>query len=119
MLKVDILEKLLFLSFRFHRIYTQTYNILKVKLGTPSDDKKIINEIRKFTDKIIRVDANEGWDFDTAVEMCNWLADQNVEFVEQPFPAKDIEKSEKLTRLSPLDIYADENSKNVNRSINV
>ena len=27
---------------------------------------------------------------------------------------KHIEKSEKLTRLSPLDIYADENSKNVN-----
>jgi len=95
-------------------IEAEPYNILKVKLGTPSDDKKIINEIRKFTDKIIRVDANEGWDFDTAVEMCNWLADQNVEFVEQPFPAKDIEKSEKLTRLSPLDIYADENSRNVN-----
>ena len=89
------------------------YNILKVKLGTPNDDKKIIKEIRKFTDKIIRVDANEGWDFDTSVEMCNWLVDQNVEFVEQPFPAKDIEKSKKLTRLSPLDIYADENSRNV------
>ena len=94
-------------------IEAEPYNILKVKLGTPSDDKKIINEIRKFTDKIIRVDANEGWDFDTSVEMCNWLADQNVEFVEQPFPAKDIEKSEKLTKLSPLDIYADENSRNV------
>ena len=93
-------------------IEADSYNILKVKLGTPNDDKKIIKEIRKFTDKVIRVDANEGWDFDTSVEMCNWLADRNVEFVEQPFPAKDLEKSETLTRLSPLDIYADENSRN-------
>ena len=92
-------------------IEADPYNILKVKLGTPSDDKKIIKEIRKFTDKMIRVDANEGWDFDTSIEMCNWLADQNVEFIEQPFPAKDLEKSKKLTELSPLDIYADENSR--------
>ena len=87
------------------------YHILKVKLGTPYNDKEIIKEIRKFTDKKIRVDANEGWDFDTSVEMCNWLSYQNVEFVEQPFPAKDLEKSKKLTEISPLDIYADENSR--------
>ena len=89
----------------------EPYHILKVKLGTPNNDKKIIKEIRKFTDKKIRVDANEGWDFETSVEMCNWLADRNVEFIEQPFPAKDLEKSKKLTEISPLDIYADENSR--------
>ena len=89
----------------------EPYHILKVKLGTPNNDKKIIKEIRKFTNKKIRVDANEGWDFDTSVEMCNWLSYQNVEFVEQPFPVKDLEKSKKLTEISPLDIYADENSK--------
>ena len=92
-------------------IEADPYNILKVKLGTPTNDKKIIKQIRKFTNKIIRVDANEGWDFDTAIEMCNWLADHNVEFVEQPFPAEDLEKTKKLTELSPLDIYADENSR--------
>ena len=100
-------------------IEADPYNILKVKLGTPKDDKKIIKEIRKFTDKIIRVDANEGWDFDTSVEMCKWLADQNVEFIEQPFPAKDLEKSQKLTSLSPLDIYADENSRDVRDIIKI
>ena len=94
-------------------IEAEPYNILKVKLGTPNEDKKIIKEIRKFTDKLIRVDANEGWDFETSVEMCNWLSDQNVEFIEQPFPAKELEKSKELTKLSPLDIYADENSRNL------
>ena len=34
-------------------IEADPYNILKVKLGTPNDDKKIIKEIRKFTDKVI------------------------------------------------------------------
>ena len=100
-------------------IEADPYNILKVKLGTPKDDKKIIKEIRKFTDKIIRVDANEGWDFDTSVEMCKWLADQNVEFIEQPFPAKDLEKSQRLISLSPLDIYADENSRDVRDIIKI
>ncbi|MBA66147.1 MAG: dipeptide epimerase [Candidatus Marinimicrobia bacterium] len=86
------------------------YDILKVKLGTPNKDKEIIKEIRKYTDKMIRVDANEGWDYVTALDMCKWLSDQNVEFIEQPFPAEELEKSKKLTKLSPLDIYADENS---------
>jgi len=86
------------------------YDILKVKLGTPNKDKEIIKEIRKYTDKMIRVDANEGWDYVTALDMCKWLSDQNVEFIEQPFRAEELEKSKKLTKLSPLDIYADENS---------
>ena len=54
------------------------YKILKVKLGT-DNDKRIISEIRKHTDKPIRIDANEGWDLKTAIEMSEWLSQQNVE----------------------------------------
>ena len=86
------------------------YSILKVKLGTPARDKEIIREVRKYTDKLIRVDANEGWEKDSAFEMSKWLADQNVEFIEQPFPAKDLHASAELKQRSPLEIYADENS---------
>ena len=88
----------------------EPYSILKVKLGTPNNDKEIIKEIRKLTDKLIRVDANEGWDYDNALKMCNWLAEQNIEFVEQPFPASKLEQTKILKDNSPLDIYADENS---------
>ena len=63
------------------------YHILKVKLGTPKMDKDIMSEIRRHTDKVIRIDANEGWEQETALDLTKWLADQNVEFVEQPFPA--------------------------------
>ena len=88
----------------------EPYSILKVKLGTPDKDKEIIKEVRKITDKLIRVDANEGWHFGDALKMCNWLAEQNVEFIEQPFPADQLEQTKILKGNSPLDIYADENS---------
>ena len=87
------------------------YNILKIKLGiNEQHDKNIIKLIRKETDKIIRVDANEGWDLDTGKKMCKWLADHNVEFVEQPFKAQNLGDTAKLRDVSPLPLIADENS---------
>ena len=87
------------------------YKILKVKLGT-KNDKEIITEIRKHTDKLIRVDANEGWSVMDAVKLTYWLADQNIELIEQPFPANKLNDTLYLKSKSPLDIYADENSLN-------
>ncbi len=88
------------------------YEILKVKLGTKNSDKKIIKEIRKHTDKLIRVDANEGWSLSNAIKLSFWLADQNVELIEQPFPSNQLKDTAVLKEKSPLDIYADENSLN-------
>ena len=89
------------------------YNILKVKLGTGlKNDKQIIGLIRRETDKVIRVDANEGWDLDTGIEMSFWLADNNVEFIEQPFHSTNLSDTSKLKNKSPLPIIADENSIN-------
>ena len=89
----------------------KSYNILKIKLGiNQQHDKNIIKLIRKETDKIIRVDANEGWDLDTGKKMCKWLADHNVEFVEQPFKAQNLGDTAKLRDVSPLPLIADENS---------
>ena len=89
----------------------KSYNILKIKLGiNEQHDKNIIKLIRKETDKIIRVDANEGWDLDTGKKMCKWLADHYVEFVEQPFKAQNLGDTAKLRDVSPLPLIADENS---------
>lgn len=86
----------------------EQYPILKVKLGT-ADDRTIMDTIRDCTDKVMRVDANEGWDLETALKMCDWLATKNVEFVEQPLPASDLEATARLKEKSPLKIIADEN----------
>ncbi len=84
------------------------YPLLKVKLGS-NHDKQIITTIREVTDKLIRVDANEGWNLEEGKRMCDWLAERNVEFVEQPLPAINIEDTAKLKEYSPLEIIADEN----------
>ncbi|WP_445666743.1 dipeptide epimerase [Fodinibius sp. AD559] len=84
------------------------YPILKVKLGTDRDIE-IIKGIREVSDQVIRIDANEGWeDLDTAKQQIRFLADQNVEFIEQPMPASCKEKLIQLKQWSPLPIIADE-----------
>jgi L-alanine-DL-glutamate epimerase-like enolase superfamily enzyme len=87
------------------------YSILKVKLGMGiKKDKEIMKAIRLETDKVIRVDANEGWDLETGIEMCKWLSDQGVEFVEQPFKSTNLKDTAELRKKSPLPLIADENS---------
>lgn len=86
----------------------EDYPILKVKLGTDRD-KEIIEGIREISDQTIRVDANEGWtDLETAKEQIRFLADKNVEFIEQPMPASCNQKLVQLKEWSPLPIIADE-----------
>ena len=87
------------------------YQVLKIKLGLGlQDDQQIIKLIRAETDKLIRVDANEGWDLETGLTMCKWLADHHVEFVEQPFKADNLHDTAALRKKSPLPLIADENS---------
>jgi L-alanine-DL-glutamate epimerase-like enolase superfamily enzyme len=87
------------------------YRVLKIKLGVGlQEDQQIIKLIRMETDKLIRVDANEGWDLETGLTMCKWLADHNVEFVEQPFKADNLHDTAALRKKSPLPLIADEDS---------
>jgi L-alanine-DL-glutamate epimerase-like enolase superfamily enzyme len=84
------------------------FPVYKVKLGT-NRDREILLALREITDKPIRVDANEGWaSLDQAVKMMNFLKTQQVEYVEQPMPAANIEDLKKLRKESPLPICADE-----------
>ena len=86
----------------------QDYKLLKVKLGSVND-KKIIEDIRKRTDKSIIVDANEGWaDKNAALEMIQWLAEHKILFVEQPMPKEKLDDIAWLTSKSPIPIIADE-----------
>lgn len=87
------------------------YPILKVKLGTDRD-REIIEAIREITDKPIRVDANEGWeDLAIAKEQIDFLAEQNIEIVEQPMPSAMHDEMAKLKEWSPLPLMADESFK--------
>lgn len=84
------------------------YPIYKVKLGTQRD-REIIEALREVTDKPIRVDANEGWTtLDQAKEMIRFLAERNIELIEQPMPARMIDDLRTLKIFSPLPLCADE-----------
>ncbi len=84
------------------------FKILKVKLGR-GNDKEMIETVRSVTDVPLTVDVNQGWkDKHYALEMANWLKEQNVEFVEQPMPKDQIDDIAWLTENSPLPIIADE-----------
>lgn len=86
----------------------EAFQFLKVKLGG-ADDRAMIRAIRAAVDKKIRVDANEGWrDRDAALREIEWLASQNVELIEQPMPAAQVEDMAWLKLRSPLPLIADE-----------
>ncbi|MFW6152798.1 MAG: dipeptide epimerase, partial [Halobacteriota archaeon] len=83
-------------------------DILKVKLGG-DDDRAVIEAIRGAVPEVtIRVDANEGWRPKEAVAMTRFLAEHDVEFVEQPLPAEHSEALAMVHERSPLPIAADE-----------
>jgi L-alanine-DL-glutamate epimerase-like enolase superfamily enzyme len=87
----------------------EEYPILKVKVGM-ENDREIITTIRSVTDKVLRVDANEGWTKrEIALERIKWLQDQNVEFVEQPMPASQLDDIRWLRNKVDMPLIADEN----------
>ncbi|MCW9708592.1 dipeptide epimerase [Fodinibius salsisoli] len=89
----------------------EDYPILKVKLGTDRD-REIIKAIREVTDKPIRVDANEGWTtLQEAKDQISFLAEQDIELVEQPMPAAMHRAMTELKAWSPLPLMADESFK--------
>jgi len=83
------------------------YPVLKVKMGSDGD-RDVLTAVRDTTRQRLRVDANEGWTPEAALERLEWLARIGVELVEQPLPADRIEETRALRRRSPIPFYADE-----------
>jgi L-Ala-D/L-Glu epimerase len=89
-------------------IEAEEFPILKIKVGLDNDEE-IIRTIRSVTDRVIRVDANEGWkDKRLALERIKFLQDNNVEFIEQPMPAAQIDDIKWLRDKVSMPIIADE-----------
>lgn len=86
------------------------YKILKVKLGRDeATDRALVSTIREITDVPLTVDANQGWTRrDDALRLIEWLAGQNVLFIEQPMPKAALEDTAWLRERSPLPLIADE-----------
>ena len=71
-------------------------------------DMELLRALRDSTKQTIRVDANEGWSYESALERLPELAKLGVEFVEQPLPADRLDEIRELRKRSPLPFIADE-----------
>jgi len=87
------------------------FRALKVKVGVnPEEDFERIQEIRKVvgSNVAVRIDANQGWTVHQAIEVLKKLERLNVEFVEQPVKADDIEGLAEVKKNSSIPVMADE-----------
>jgi L-alanine-DL-glutamate epimerase-like enolase superfamily enzyme len=84
------------------------YKILKVKIGK-GNDKGIITTIRGLTEKPLYIDVNQGWkDKFYALDILEWMNNQNVLVAEQPFTKENYDDTQWLKDRSPVPIIADE-----------
>ena len=92
----------------------QDFRSLKVKVGGAEDLERLEAVREEAPDAAIRVDANEGWTLEAARDLMPELIRLGVEFVEQPFPAADIDSFNALKELHPrLPIVVDEGCQNL------
>ena len=84
---------------RARRAIEAGYRRLKIKVGG-ADDLPRLQAVRQVTDVPVRVDANEGWDLESAHALLPQLQQMGVELVEQPFPADDLDSFRKLARFA-------------------
>lgn len=89
------------------KILEKPWPIYKIKLGT-SEDIKIVESLRKVTDAVFRIDANCAWTAAQTIGYSEILKDMNVEFIEQPLKADDIQGMKAVKIHSVLPIIADE-----------
>ncbi|MBW2369339.1 MAG: dipeptide epimerase [Deltaproteobacteria bacterium] len=87
------------------------FSAIKVKLGEGLvPDLERIRRIREAIgpDIMIRVDANQGWDYPTAVTLLRKLEPYDLEYCEQPLPVWDHENMKRLRENSITPLAADE-----------
>jgi len=87
------------------------FSILKVKLGGRDGiDVKRICQVRQAVgpNVTIRVDANQAWIPSEALRYIEQMETYDIEFIEQPVPAHDVDGLAEITRNSHIPIAADE-----------
>ena len=92
------------------------YPVLKLKVGDPRDHENFAALRSVAPEKLVRVDANEGWKTkEEALRQLEWLAgDGRIQFVEQPMHrSTDPRDLIWLKERSPLPLFADESCHNV------
>lgn len=84
------------------------FDVLKVKLGTDDDRARLAAVREAAPDARIRVDANGAWSPEEALAATEWLAEAEVEFLEQPVAAADVAGLARVHEDGAVPVAADE-----------
>ena len=93
------------------KIKNNGFKVIKVKLGSSkNEDVERIRSIRNAIGNEIplRIDANQGWDKQTAIATLNELAPYNIQFCEEPIPRWNYMELANIRKQSPIPVLADE-----------
>lgn len=96
--------------------YKAGFRALKIKVGL--DMKEDISRVAAVREAVgpkveLRVDVNQGYTVDQAIEFCNVMHSYDVVVVEQPVSASDYSGFKRVTEASPVPTMADECVKSV------
>lgn len=81
--------------------------VYKIKVGG-MHDMDSLRVLRSHTNVPFRIDANEGWTFETAKELLPELQQLNVNLIEQPLARDEWDAMKELKQISPIPLFADE-----------
>jgi len=93
------------------KIVSKGFQVIKVKLGESKE--KDVERIRQIRIAIgnelpIRIDANQGWQTEDAIQTLIALAPYNIQHCEEPIPRWNFMELSKVKKESPIPIMADE-----------
>lgn len=87
------------------------FQVIKVKLGgSLEEDIERIRAIRAAIGDTmpLRIDANQGWSPEQAIQVLNTLGDANIQHCEEPIPRWQFMELRRVKEASPIPIMADE-----------
>lgn len=90
--------------------YHNGFNLLKIKVGSDdgNDLTRILHVKQSVPDAKIIIDANQAWSYTQSIALIKALKDVEIEAIEQPVVAGDIESLKAITAFSHIPIIADE-----------
>lgn len=89
-------------------IVDRGFDRLKVKLGTDADRARLEAVREAAPGASIRVDANGAWEPTAAIQALEWLAELDVELLEQPVAAGDLAGLANVRGAASIPVLADE-----------
>ena len=89
------------------------FDCIKLKVGMYGDISQEVERIAAIREAIgphthLRLDANEAWGLEQAVEVLSQCVQYTIQYVEQPLPAHELKDMHALRQAVPLPLAADE-----------